>query len=155
MKVYTDKVLLGARKVDGKLTFLKLPRLVTEQDGGTISNKWEFGMLFNEHTSYSLRDYKEKFHLLTLIDGECLPIHEIRRGYTMKECLLADYAINPLLLPSLQKFCEVVTSIFQVIDIAELYGQIGGVIEDDDESDRLHSELLPKLFDDLTGLFFN
>ena len=149
-----SKVMFGTRKDTGEVIYLTLPTW----DCGWY---WSFGYLGNKDCHYHLSSYQDKQHVFTLADGGIKLLTE-RRNKCMYDCLLEDYELNPKLVGSLWRFCELAQTAYALKDAAKVLGRGGShittnpcadVIKSAQEVERINRVALPAAFAEIEKLF--
>lgn len=112
-----DKVFFGTRKDDNTGIYLDKPTFDCEW-------YWSFGSLGNKNCCYRLNSYQTK---TIFIKDDAGKYHSftIKRNLHMRDALLEDYALNPVIEANLWTFCELSLSIYTLKAAADLF-HIGG-----------------------------
>jgi len=150
-----DKVFFGKNE-HGERIYLQKPTW----DCGWY---WSFGYLGNKDCHYHLDGYQKKDHCLKLEDGNYKHITE-KRNICMRDALLADYELNPVIEENLWVFCELALSIYSLKETAEVLGRGGShmtnnpcqsVIKNKTEVKRINEIVIPALCQELWDMLTN
>lgn len=150
----TSKFFFGTRKEDGARVYLSKPTW----DCGWY---WSFGYLGNRDEHYHLSIYQTKELALKLADGTGTLLTE-KRNKCLKDCLMEDYDLNPLILANIWKFCELALTAYSLKETAEVLGRGGShmttnpcqeLIKNPEEVKRINEVVLPAIFWEIEKIF--
>ena len=158
MKKTYKKHFFGIRKSDNAGIYLSGP----SWDCGWY---WSFGYLGNKDEHYHLDNYQAKDHLFKLEDGSFKYLTE-KRNESMFDCLKTDYELCKSLKDdtNLWKFCELAKTAYTLKETAAVLGRGGShytknpckdIITNAAEVDRINTEVLPAIFEEIEGIFTN
>ena len=148
------KFFFGTRKSDGVRVYLSKPTW----DCGWY---WSFGHLGNKDEHYHLSSYQTKEHVLKLVGGTVTVLRE-KRNKCLTDCLLEDYELNPCILGSIWKFCELALTAYSLKETAEVLGRGGShmttnpcreLIKNPEEVKRINEVVLPAVFSEIEKIF--
>ena len=148
------KFFFGTRKSDGAKIYLSAPTW----DCGWY---WSFGYLGNYREHYHLSNYQAKDHYFKLADGSIKLVRE-KRNICMRDALLEDYKLNPVLASNLWVFCELALTAYALKETAEVLNRGGShmtknpcdkIIQNKEEVDRINKIVLPAIFAEIEKLF--
>ena len=157
MSTKRTKVFFGTRKEDSRRIYLELPTWDCDW-------YWSFGYLGNAKEHYHLSGYQSKQRFFTNEDGKLVVLTE-KRNMCMRDCLLEDYNLNPLLIEdehTLWTFCELALTAYQLKETAEVLGRGGShmttnpcenIIKDEDMVKKINTVMLPAVFKQIEKLF--
>ncbi len=119
---------------------------------------WSFGYLGNRNEHYHLNSYQERTIVAKDKDDDRIRVFTERRNMHMRDCLLADYKLNPVIEENLWVFCELARSIYSLKEAAEIFHRGGahttanpckGAIQKYKRDNKLNNETLPELMQTL------
>jgi hypothetical protein len=140
-----EKVLFG-HTLDGVAIYLDLPKW-------DCNWYWGFGYLGNRDRHYHLKTYQEE-------GGFCGK----HRNISMFDAFKADYKLCPTLAEdnNLWKFCELVTTVYALLEVAEIFNRGGShmtanpcrkLLKSPEQYQHINNVLLPALFTEIDKIF--
>jgi hypothetical protein len=148
-----NKILLGIDKDTREKIYLSKPTF-------DCGHYWGFGYLGNKNCHYHLNAYQQKTHFLELADGTYKHLIE-KRNVHIKDCLEADYDLNPTIQANIWVFCELALSIYTLKAAAEVLTRGGAhtttnpckdIIKDEKQAAHLNGVVLPEVIQTLWDL---
>ena len=139
-----NKVFFGTK--DGERIYITKPTF----DCGWY---WSFGYLGNAQCHYHLSSYQNKEVRFKDAEGKFRCFTELRNLH-MCDCLLKDYALNPVILDNLWVFCELALTIYTLKETADIYHAGGShtttnpckdMLKNDERYQELVGMIIPEL----------